>query len=235
MGVTLALNMPERPRPTAPLIIEACGGSNGYQGLIESLHHGLEETPVLKQFYPHLDFDELVAFGASSWKSRERNHRHFSRYSPDSVRIYDLFSQVYSIGFPWLNKNKAISLEQHIKYEKLNPFQGRDLEARLNEVEPTAVIQLIQQLQEEPCEYVFDCQYHARKMARGGDNYKLEVMSFHNAYPKRGRIVPAYAAEISRILAEYPREYHLPVPKVVPSTPMPPITPLTPFGQLSLV
>lgn len=220
--------MPERPQPTGPLITEVCGGSN-YQGLIESLHHGLEETPALKQFYPHLDFDELVAFAASSWKSREKNHRHFSRHS--ATNIYDLFSQVYTIGFPWLNKYKAVSPEQQVKHEKLNPFQGRDLEERLNEVEPTAVAQLIKQLQEEPLIYIFRCQYYERNEF----DDKRVVMDFQNVYPKRGRIVPAYATEIARILQEYPQEYHFPVPKKNPSTPMPPITPLTPFGQLSLI
>ncbi len=216
--------MPERPRPTAPLITEVCGGSNGYKGLIESLHHGLEETPALKEFYPHLDFDELVAFTASSWKKREGEYNKFFRFLESSPSPYQIFSEIYHIGFPWLNKNKVISSEQEAKHQKLNPFHGRDLEERLNEVAPEAVEKLIHQLQEEPCEYVFDCQYQARKMARGGDNYKLEPMHFQNAYPKSGKIVPAYAGEIGRIMSGYPREYHFPVPKEVPtpiSTPAP--------------
>lgn len=211
--------MPERPRPTAPLITKVCGGN---QGLIESLHHGLAETPVLQQFYSHLDFDELVAFAASSWKSREKNHRHFSRYSSDAVSIYDLFSQVYAIGCPWLNKYKAVSPEQQVKHEKLNPFRGRDLEERLNEVEPATVAQLIRELREEPCEWVFECQYQNRKLERLGDNYKLEIMTFQNVYPKSGRIIPAYATRIAQILSEYPREYHFPTPKAAPATTLPP-------------
>ncbi len=210
--------MLERPRPTAPLITEVCGGSNEYQGLVESLHHGLEETPILKQFYPHLDFDELVAFAASSWKKREGEYLKFSHFLEGSHSAYQIFSEIYRIGFPWLNKNKAISPEQQIKHEKLNPFHGRDLEERLNEVTPEAVKKLIHQLQEKPCEYVFDCQYYDQKALRGGDNYKLKPMHFHNVYPKRGKIVPAYAAEIARILQKYPREYHFPVPKEAPTT-----------------
>ncbi|MBI4981354.1 hypothetical protein HZC30_07425 [Candidatus Woesearchaeota archaeon] len=207
--------MPERPRPTAPIIIEVCGGSTGYQGLIENLHHGLEETPALKQFYPHLDFDELVAFAASSWKRRDKYYHQLFRFLESSPSVYQIFSEIYSIGFPWLNKNKAISPQQEAKHQKLNPFQGRDLEERLNEAEPAAVEQLIRQLQEEPCEYVFECQYHERKMLRGGDNYKLEPMHFHNVYPKRGRIVPGYAKEIVRIFQEYPREYVPYEPKTI--------------------
>ncbi|MEK6950810.1 MAG: hypothetical protein AABX13_03760 [Nanoarchaeota archaeon] len=200
--------MPLRPRPTAPLIIDVCSGSEGYQGLIESFHHGLEETPALKQFYPHLDFDELVAFTASSWKKRKIEYGQFLPFLESYPSAYQLFSEIYDIGFPWLNKYKAVSPPQQAKHQKLNPFQGRALEDRLNEVEPAAVNQLIQQLWEGPSEYVFACQYQERKRGRDGDNYKLEPMPFQNAYPKRGRIVPAYAAEIARIFRDYPQEYH---------------------------
>jgi hypothetical protein len=238
--------MPERPKPTAPLIIDTCSGKSGQAWLIENFHHGLEETPALKQFYPHLDFDELVAFTAHSWERRKEKYEQFFRFLERLPSAYQIFSEIYRIGFAKLNYNKQISSAQQAKHEKLNPFRGRNLEERLNEVKPAAVEQLIKQLQEKPCEYVFDCQYHDRKMARGGDNYKLEPMSFHNAYPKKGRIVPAYAAEIGRIMSKYPQEYHFPVPKETPApAPIPIAVPTiitppttssssTPTGQLSL-
>ena len=228
--------MPERPRPTAPLIIEVCGGSNGYQGLVESLHHGLEEAPALTQFYSHLDFDELVAFAASSWKKKREEFFGFSRFLESSPSAYRIFSEIYSIGFPWLNKNKAISPQQEAKHNKLNPFHGRDLEERLNEVAPATVEKLVKQLQEEPLKYIFRCKYDDE---RNEYDDKRVVMDFHNVYPASGRIVPAYAAEISRIMSKYPQEYHFAVPKEVPSPAPTLITPtqITPpntTGQLSL-
>jgi hypothetical protein len=32
-------------------------------------------------------------------------------------------------------------------------------------------------------------------------------MRFQNVYPKSGRIVPAFASEIAKIVGEFPREY----------------------------
>lgn len=98
----------ERPKPTQQLLIELCGEN---QGLIGSLHHGLYEVS-LKDFYPYLDLDELVAFATSSWKSRE------SRQEIGSGSVYDIFNQVFKIGFPWLNKYKKISPDLREKHEK---------------------------------------------------------------------------------------------------------------------
>ncbi len=233
--------MPKRLKPSAPLIIEECSGKSGQAWLIESLHHGLEETPVLKEFYPHLDFDELVAFASSSWKRRKEKYNSFFRFLESSPSVYQIFSEIYSTGFAKLNYNKQISSTQQAKHQKLNPFHGRDLEERLNEVALEAVEKLIHQLQQEPCEYVFDIQYSQRKAMLGMNDYKLRRMPFHNVYPKGIRIVPGYAAEIGRIMSEYPREYHFAVPKEVPSpTPTPtiiippPITPPSTKGQINL-
>ena len=183
-------------------MIELCGGN---QGLISSAHHGLYEVP-LRKFYPHLDLDEAVAFAASSWERRRREPGNFSRLV-QSASAYEIFSEIFKIGMPWVNKHLRISDAQRRRHQRLNPYRRKDLRARLERVDPEAVDTLRERLQEDICEYVFHCQYQSRKMARGGDNYKLEIMNFQNVYPRRGRIVPAFAAEVSRIISGYPREY----------------------------
>ncbi len=44
-------------------------------------------------------------------------------------------------------------------------------------------------------------------MMRGGDNHRLEIMTFQNVYPKRGKIVPAYASEIAKIISQYTQKH----------------------------
>ncbi len=193
----------ERPTPTKQLIIELCGED---LNLINSAHHGLYETS-LNNFYPCLDMDETIAFAASSWKSRERNHYSFTK-KIESADIYEIFTEVFKIGVPWLKKHKNVSEDLRTKYERLNPFKGDNLRERLGEVSAVAGDILRQQLLEEVNEYVFECQYHDRKMARGGDNHKLELMHFQPVYPNKKNIVSNFASEIVRMFStKYPAEY----------------------------
>lgn len=189
----------KRPKPTKQLMSELCGDN---QGLISGVHHGLYETPSLSRVYPNLNLDELVAFTASSWGSRSKN----TFYDSNLMSVYELFCEVFAIGFPWLNKHKHISPTLRQKYEALNPFKV-NLKKRLERVDPKAISLLRRELQAKVNEYVFDCQYTQRKQLRDGDNHKLIVMNFQNAYPKSGRIVPAYASEVVRIISSYPSEY----------------------------
>jgi hypothetical protein len=190
----------ERPKPTKQLLIELCGNN---QGLISSCHHGLYEAS-LAEFYPHLDLDETVAFAASSWKSRQVSPTELADFLGSQVEAYDLFSEVFKIGFPWLNKSRDISPELKQKYEKLNPFDGKDLRARLESVQPEKVEKLKERLRDRVNNYVFECQYQDAKMARGGDNYKLVPMHFQAVYPRKGKIVPAFASEVARMISQYP-------------------------------
>lgn len=194
----------ERNKPTKQLFIELCGGN---QGLIESIHHGLVETP-LDALYPYLDLDEVLAFEASSWKTREKDMASFSDFVK-SAEIYDIFSKVYEIGFPWLNKHKNISEKSAERYTKLNPFGSKNLRSRLGGVKAEDIENLKKRLQEGVNEYVFECQYQEAKRMRGGGNYKLEIMNFQNVYPKSGKIVPAFASQNARMLSEYPTGYEL--------------------------
>ena len=193
----------KRPRPTQRLISEECGYN---QGLISSFHHGMYETH-LEGFYPFLDFNELVAFAASSWKSREKEYEDFSRFV-EPREIYDIFQHVFKIGIPWLRKNTGISDESVDLYQRLNPFRGENLRDRLN-ADVSAAEQLKDELLRKTNKYIFECQLDEEKSLRdeSRDQNRLVVMTFQNFYPKKGKIVPAYAAEIGRILNGYSHEY----------------------------
>lgn len=200
-----------RPAPTKNIILQLCG-ADSY--LLSCFHHGLYETQ-LQEVYPYLDLDELAAFAASSWKGREREGDSFAARTA-SMSPYELFSDVYRIGFPWLNKHKAIINAP--RYESLNPFDGKNLKVRLNQVPEDAIAKLRQSLEETVNSYVFDCQYQEAKAWRGGNNHKLVVMHFQSAYPNARTNGPNFAAEVSRIISRYPQEYELlPTPTVLAS------------------
>jgi len=194
-----------RPNPTLKLIVELAGANNDLLGCV---HHGLAEVP-LNQVYPHLDLDEALAFAASSWRTRDRD---IGRFSPfvQAADLYGIFRDVYAIGMPWLNKHKRISGDMKARYDRLNPFQGEDLAARLEMIDEQASASLRHDLQSPVMNWVFECHYHDAKKKQGGDNHNIQVMGFQNFYPATEKIGPAYAAEIGRILARYPGEIILP-------------------------
>ena len=191
----------ERPQPSAKLVEAICGSN---QGFISSLHHGLHELPALKSVYPHLDCSELFAFAASAWKGKKVDTARLRELARQGA-LYPLFSAVYTIGFPWLNKCKQVD-NRNKQWVALNPHGGSGLEDRLEAVDDSVRQKLCQQVLDPVHEYVFDCQYQDRKRERGWDNHNLNVMTFQNVYPKSGKIVPAFAAEIARILKTYPRD-----------------------------
>jgi len=195
----------KRPKPTISLISDVCGKNHI---LTESLHHGLAELNALAEFYPWLNLDELVAFAASSWKARSKNDQNVLSVFGNHA-VYDIFSSVFRIGFPWLYKYRRISEKKKQQYEKLNPFNNENLQVRLQQVDSVAIEQLRHQLQEPVSEYVFECQYEEAKKKRRGDNHRLVNMDFQLAYPRKGKIVPAYAKEIAKIISTFPQEYDL--------------------------
>lgn len=138
----------ERPEPTTELILEVTGG-NSY--LLSCTHHGLYETP-LHGFSTNLNVDEKIVFPAISWLSRKDDLTSVKDLV-QSGDIYKIFNYFNSIGFPWLNKNKAISEELKPLYEQLNPYKGRNLEARLQRVGPEAVQNLMGKLKKEVDSY----------------------------------------------------------------------------------
>jgi len=193
----------ERPKPTKQLMLEVCGEN---QGLLSSVHHGLYETSALRNIYPVLNLDELLAFTASSWKGREARPDNMKQLT-ESADLYTIFNDVFSIGFPRLNKHKNVSAGFYEKHKAMNPFV-EGLKERLSQVSSEADADLRKQLAEKVNKHVFECQYQSEKAMRGGDNYKLVIMRFQNVYPKKGKIVPAFAAEVSKIIGTYPAEYN---------------------------
>lgn len=208
--------MSTRPVPTQQLLLERCGED---QGLLGSIHHGLYEAS-LSRLYPHLDLDEVLAFAAASWLLR--NYPGSTMYLDPELGVYELFrktfntelyvdgvrtSRNYQNVFQWLHSYRNMPSELKSKHEKHNPFGGKNLRARLERSNPEAVQKLRFQLQEDPNKYIFEGQHDDEKRRRDGDGHKLVVMAFQPVFPKRGVIVPAYAAEVVRTLKSYPREF----------------------------
>ena len=192
----------KRLSPTKKLILSIYGNN---QTLIESIHHGLFETLTLKNFSPVLDLNELLAFAASSWKSREKNFGNFSDFVKNND-IYEIFKEVYKIGMPWLNKyinNKPIN-----EYEILNPFKGDNLQERVENIDREAIDLLKEDLLKEVKIYKFLCDDYL-KNSENPDHEKIVLMGFQSVYPKKGKIIENYAAEISRILKKFPLDYEL--------------------------
>jgi len=197
----MATKQLKRPKPPSTLIMEICRNS---QPLIECAHHGLAEVS-LRDFYPYLNLDEVIAFAAASFSYREKEPWIISNVVDND--IYDVFSRIFKKGFPWLNKNRRISDNKKAKYEKLNPFNGR-LRERLEKVGPEAIGKLKGLLSGRVNEWLFPIQY-CEEVRKRRSNTGLKNMNFQNVYPKRGRIVPAYALKIADIIGKYPQNYEL--------------------------
>jgi hypothetical protein len=196
--------MTQRAMPTRQYVTELTGGN---QGLIESLHHGLAETPSLRAFYPFLNLNELVAFAASSWKSRDLKSADFAGIVEKTGDAYQIFNEVFKTAFPWLRQNKIISPELTHLDIALNPFNGKKLAERLDSVPAGVVPAFLNELSAETNKWVFECQYDNAKRAQNGSNLGIRIMKFQNVYPKSGRIVPAYVTAVARILYGYPRQF----------------------------
>jgi len=165
--------------------------------LMREAHHGLLETP-LQDFYPHLNLDELLVFEAMSWELR--NHRD-SRFAEivSSGSIYNIFNYTFEKGFASLNAHKKLSDESQILYQKLNPFRGRNLEARLARAPQESVEQLRGSLQNPTFTYVSEYRYQ--------NSSNREGLSIAKAlgYGIKDKRFAAYIKDIAEILAKYPR------------------------------
>jgi hypothetical protein len=195
----------ERPIPTERLILELTGSN---EGLVSAAYKGLRETS-LREFYPYLDLDEVIAFEAASWGKRHNEPDTFPVEIAVSD-IYKIFNGIYKDGMPWLNRYKNISEELKPLHRQANPFKGKNLRERLESVDLQAVENLKEMLQEEVKEYVFEKDYHNAKMRQGGENYGIEIMRFQPFSSETGGIVINFAKEIAKILSYYPREYEPP-------------------------
>jgi len=150
--------------------------------LINCAYSGLFDAP-LNDFYPVLDLDDVIAFGAASYKLRKFDYDSFANFVK-SENIYNIFKKInstqvyrnYDNVFHWLNSKKKIKkVRDELKDKELNPFRGRkDLEARLYSVDLNAIKELKQNL--------------------GKRTHRDSYLAPYDVYP-----------ELARILREYPQ------------------------------
>jgi hypothetical protein len=216
----------------SPLITEICGGNNA---LISSVHHGLAEVDM-SSLFPHLDLDELIMFAAASWQIRQFENRDgkmflshsleeiFDHYINSTLDVDQYFPRSNPIrrfanAYDWLSERQTISEERKPFHQRVNPFQGKDLQERLSSVEPAIVRKLRDQLLESTKRYVFECDYTlAKDDARSERNPpEIVVMTFQTVYPRKGGVVPRYATEIGSIIKRFPTQY-IDTTKVEPQT-----------------
>lgn len=195
----------KRPQPTKKFVMELTSGKNGRSNLVRAVHHGLYETP-LGGLYSDLNSDEVIAFAGASWQLRDEDLRSFAAFVRSSD-IYDIFNKVNQDGFPQLNGNKRISEEQRDLYGKLNPYKGRTLRERLERVDPEAVGNLVDRLQQDTNHYITHGQLNSPRTARTEGSKDRVTMDFLPTHPKKGQTVQHYAAEVARMLSSYPQGY----------------------------
>jgi len=121
---------------------------------INCVYSGLFDVP-LDDFYCVLGLDDVMTFGAGSYKiKKSTNHDSFVNFM-ESKNIYDIFKEInqtpinnYKNVFQWLNSIKKLKNSTDIlKDKKLNPFRGqKNLEARLNLVNSESVKEFKQNL-----------------------------------------------------------------------------------------
>ena len=205
-----------RGNPTGTLIVDVTGSD---RNLIGSIENGLYEIPI-REFYPHLDLEELLAFSAAQQMGRYRDHRNIQALIEKNM--YHFFSEMMGIGIPWIRRHKDFSTDRREEqYSKLNPYKGKDLRARLRRVEKPARIKLKKALLEETRTHCFEKEYDRIKRERRGDNWGLRVMDFQqNAYPPSKRngpvqfqrqwktMITSFSREIARKLRNYPKQYY---------------------------
>jgi len=213
--------MPERPKPTTPLIIDLTGGD---YGLVSAAYQGLHETPSLKQAYPLLDFAELIAIAASSRVSRNLNDAEFRRLV-DEGNVCSLIENAKLRGLGWIKKHslfEKIRLALHVPdgkearreslYQKLNPFNGEEFADRVTQIPMAVQDKLLEQFRKMPA--VFSYEFFAAKTKRAADPL-VEVVTLTHPFPyfpKKGRCQEDFANGIRAKLDNYSTDYILAPP-----------------------
>jgi hypothetical protein len=198
-----------RTNPTKNNILEICSEN---KGLISNFYTGLLETPSLQLFYPHLDLDELAAFASSSWSGRSARD---GRTKANDV--YELFDKVLKYNLWGIRDQKdPCNLE---KDRELNPFQGKRLDDRLEQIDTDAVESLFEQLAKPTKIYITEGQYKRFKLRRQFNHLRHVVLPpplqayIGKANPQR--VIENYATLVMRTMKQYPTQIHeLPKPEI---------------------
>ena len=224
----------ERITPTIELIFDLCGGNGHNSQYLDFVYRGLHElsssTKAIDKLYQYLNLDELLVFARDSWLIRARNSLDYkidsdfkletkqksmyeiltSTFKEDSFQHIDGFYKgIVKKGFGYFAKRRLISEKNERKYQKLNPYIPKTLEARMNlfeKEEPKACNEIKELLSKPVMEYVFECQYHLAKMARGGNNHGISIYGFQPVYPNKKVNSKNFANQIRKIISEYSRK-----------------------------
>jgi hypothetical protein len=191
-----------RTNPTQNNILQICSEN---KDLISNFYYGLLETPSLQLFYPHLDLDELAAFASSSWSGR--NARDGRTKAKD---VYELFEKVFKYNLWGIRDQKDLSNLE--KDRELNPFQGKCLNDRLEQINPNAVNALFEQLKQPTKIYITEGQ-HRRFKPRGQFDHLRHVVLPHpiQAYVGKAnpqKVIENYATLVMRTMKQYSNEVH---------------------------
>ncbi|MBT3865710.1 hypothetical protein HOF78_01255 [Candidatus Woesearchaeota archaeon] len=204
--------MPQRIIPRKGLLLKATRSNKRF---LSAMDHGISETS-LKDIYPVLDLDEVLAFEAASWSKRNRGD-----FGDFEGNFHDMFYRVTKEGLDWLDEIRStdFSLSDKDQYQqgRLNPFHGEDLRDRLRMFDEESIAPLTERLQTGTFEYVSEAQHGWIRRHRSAGNKPLKIMGgqmparFSGANPKR--ITGAYASHSAEILRKYPTEHVSFIPK----------------------
>ncbi len=186
----------KRPEPPKELILAVTGRNDN---LIRAAHHGLFET-TLREFYPHLNLEELLAFAAGSWKMRRRYPETFAEFVSNH-NIYKIFTKVYQdskYGMNQFSRHRKRA-KKHELYEIFNPFKKKDLSARLESVNQDDVEILKEQLQRNVCRYLCN-------PPKSGNIEDGAVVIFPYDCPDKNTRVIRYADKITKIISGYAKQ-----------------------------
>ncbi|MBI2653869.1 hypothetical protein HYX02_03595 [Candidatus Woesearchaeota archaeon] len=193
----------KRPKPSGNLLFSVLGGN---LDRLEALHHGLAETP-LKEFYPHLNLEELIVFEIASWELRS-THDSGLRNAVRSRDIYGIFDYIFGYGFPRVHRYEPTSKILKGRYARMNPFKGRNLRHRLQRVSLGVVNDLIDALKAPVNKYLFESDFE--DFSRFTDMDATKMLGFQpKRYNRKHResIAQRYAAEIARFISQYLGDY----------------------------
>jgi len=229
----MAKKQSERIMPTSELIFDLCGGDGYNPQYLDFVYRGLHELNSSKdaigRLYQYLNLDELLVFARDSWLTRARNSLDYKidpkfeletkqksiyeivsdTFKEDSFQHIDgFYNGIVKKGFGYFAKRKLVSEKNERKYQRLNPYEPKTLEARLNlfeNEEPKACNEIKELLSKPVMEYVFECQYQNAKMARGGNNHAISIYRFQPVYPDKKVNSKNFANQIRKFISNYSR------------------------------
>jgi len=173
--------------------------------LIQEFYAGFREFSPSAELFNVLDGDEIV--GLCNGVRNSKKHNILDSHEIQTATPYELISFYLDKGKGMASVNKrktplfSLSERSRKADQKVNVYNRKDLQERIEFLDRDHFDYMRNGLAEQPpYEFVFECNYRNRKMARNGDNHKLEVMHFMPVYPKKGAIKGKYAAELMRIM-----------------------------------